>query len=85
MGILEFIGVFTAAAIADVVWARWSIATSQLHALRSAVWGVLIILLGAISIFAYSVSAWFLIPAAMGGFVGTYFSVLHAKRKSLGA
>ena len=67
--------VFGSAALADVAWAGWSMYAGDRRAFLAATWGVLIVLLGAVSVRAYVDNALYLIPTAAGGWLGTYVTV----------
>lgn len=72
--------VFIAAVITDVTWAKYTIHTSQHRAFVAAAWSVGIVLVGAVSIYAIANEPIYVIPSALGAFVGTYFTVKHSKR-----
>ncbi len=80
MTFFKAIIVFLAAIATDVTWAKYTIHTSKHRAWRSALWSVGIVLVGAVSIYAIAHSPWYVIPSALGAFVGTYFTVRHSKR-----
>lgn len=81
VAILHGLIVFVAALLADVVWARYTISVAA-HAPRlAAIWATFIILIGVVNIDAYIASRWFVIPAAAGAAVGTYYTVRHAERR----
>lgn len=65
----------------DFAWAKYNIATAQKQVTRSAIYSVAIYLLSALVIMQYIDNHWLLIPASVGAFVGTGYSVWHEKRK----
>ena len=67
--------VFGSAALADVAWAGWSMYAGDRRAFLAATWGVLIVLLGAVSVRAYVDNGWYLAPAAAGAWCGTFVMV----------
>lgn len=81
MNLLHAIIVAISAGVADVIWAQWSINTSRLNPFKSALTAIGILLIGIVSIDAYIASRLYVIPAAIGGGLATYVSVLREKRK----
>lgn len=75
MIVLEVIGVFFAYIILDFVWAKYTVALAKEQALASANWSMLIAVVAGIAIVTYVHNPWLLIPAALGGWVGTYFGI----------
>lgn len=72
---MSFILVFISTAIADVVWARYTLAVTAKSPLRAACWSALIILLGSFTVTQY-VHDWRMVfPAAAGAFIGTWLAV----------
>jgi len=71
--------VFLVAAGADVLWAKYTMHAADRNAGRAALWGALIIPAGAVSIIAYTDNHWYLIPAALGAYAGTYVAVSRHK------
>lgn len=72
--------VFLIAAFSDAVWARYTLAVGKHSALASAMWAIGIIATGVVSIDAYIDSRWYVLPVGAGAAIGTYLTVLHAKR-----
>ena len=63
----------------DICWAKWSYYVSKKHAFLASVWGTGIMLMSGINTIIY-VNNWILlIPAVIGGFVGTYWAVKTSK------
>lgn len=73
--------VFLAAVILDVAWARYTLTVTKHHAWAAVFWSTTIVVMGWIGIDSYILSPWYVIPAALGAAVGTYFTITHAKRK----
>jgi hypothetical protein len=71
--------VFLSSLIADVVWAKYTLATTAHHPLFSSLWAAAIIGIGVVSIDAYISSRLYVLPSAAGGALGTYLTVLHAR------
>lgn len=69
------------AGVADIIWAQWSIHTSRLSPARSAIAAIGILLIGIVSIDAYIASRLYVVPAAVGGGIGTYWTVKRERRK----
>jgi nitrate/nitrite transporter NarK len=59
----------------DFVWARYNIACAQKRAVSASSWAALIAALGAFVVLTYTEDHWMILPAALGGFVGTFFAV----------
>ena len=69
---------FIVVAIVDVFWTRYFQATAEKKSVQAGIFSAFIILFSAISTRAYVHDGWLVIPAALGAFVGTYFTVkLH--------
>lgn len=80
MSFVEVAGVFFAAIACDITWARYTLTVSAHKAFEASLWSVLIMLSGAVNIVAIAGDPWFIAPAAMGAFVGTYYTIKHARR-----
>jgi len=68
--------VFFAMAITDAVWARWMNAVANHNALEASFWTTGTILLGAFVVVSYVEDKRLVIPAALGGAIGTYISMI---------
>lgn len=85
---MRHVAVFLTAALADVAWASWTMHAAERRAAAAATWGVLIFLFGSVAVRAYVDDPIYLLPAAAGAWVGTYFTVRRknpARRDTLGA
>jgi hypothetical protein len=67
--------VFLAMLIGDSLWAKWMLATSKRQPVPAAAYSSAIILVGGFTAVAYVNDPRYLIPAALGAFVGTYVTV----------
>jgi hypothetical protein len=76
------IGLFFAALVLDVVFALYTIFVIKKRALAAANMSLLTYLLGALGIVSYVNNKWYVIPLALGAFIGSYITVRHeASRK----
>jgi len=73
------LAVFASMAVADALWTAYISAASQHQALGAAAWSGLIVLLGGWLTVSYQRNAWYVVPAALGGFVGTYLTIWWAR------
>lgn len=71
--------VFASVTAGDWVWARYAIAVQGRHALKASAMAVGIILVGAVSTVAYVEDHRMVVPAVLGAFVGTYFTVRRSR------
>lgn len=71
--------VFLLNIVVDWIWTKYIQSVSEKHAHRAAMWSVLIVLLGAINVIAYTNNRFLLIPAVAGGYLGAYFAVRFSK------
>jgi uncharacterized protein YebE (UPF0316 family) len=76
-----FIGVFVAYFIVDWAYAVYTIAAGKLQTFRSANFGTLIYVLGALGVLSYSENFLYVIPLAIGAWLGTVFAIEIEKRK----
>ena len=67
--------VFGAVAIADAMWTRYTLAVSGHHAYEAAIYSALIVVVGGFVTLSYVKDRRYLLPAALGAFLGTYLSV----------
>jgi len=75
-------GLFVMATAQDVVWARWTIEVNRGRPIAAGIVAVTIIGFSFMSIEGYIHSPWYLVPIALGSFIGTSVTTWHAKRKS---
>jgi len=78
MNTIEFIGLailmFVLGFITDAVWALYIRKVAQKKKLISAIYSVIIVLLGYIGIGAFIISYWLALFDLIGVFLGTYYS-----------
>ena len=78
MEVLKFIGLgiimFILGFITDAVWALYIRKVNEKNKLISAIYSVIIVLLGYLSIGAFLINYWLLIFDLIGVFLGTYYS-----------
>jgi len=72
---LEVILIFLATAVSDVLWVFYIRRTSKGKAISAASFSAMIVLLGGLVVLAYVDNMWYLIPAAIGAFVGTIITI----------
>lgn len=72
---IQWLLIFTINVALDVVYAKYTIATTARRPVEAGLWATAIILVGAASIVLYTNNYWLVIPAAAGAFVGTYYTV----------
>jgi len=76
--IITIISVFAAVFFADIIWVFYIKYVAQSEALKASVTAVILYVLSAIVIIAYTSNIWYLVPASIGGFFGTYAAIkLH--------
>ena len=72
--------VFVAVCLVDTFWTRYIQTTAEGRALEAAIWSTLIIVGGSYTTVNIVKSQWYMIPATIGAFIGTYFIVKYHKR-----
>lgn len=78
---IKFILVIISMALCDMCWAKYTIYVTEKKAVKSAIWSVLIMVCGMVTVIGYMEDKR-LIPAALiGAFIGTYLTVKKAKCK----
>ena len=77
--ILKFLGVALSIFLCDICWVYYTLKVQERNPLHSALWGVGIIVLGALSVEGYMSDSTLIIAAAIGAFIGTYISVKYKK------
>ncbi len=73
--------VFTATFLADIFWTFYIRKVSQGKAFGAASYSLLVAIMGAFSTYQFIINYWMIIPAALGAFIGTYFTVKWDIRK----
>jgi hypothetical protein len=71
--------VFLAMFLVDVFWAKYTQAVAENKAIAAANWSAGIILLGALTVVAYTQNQTFLLYAMGGGWLGTYVTIRSKK------
>jgi len=71
----KYLAVFLAMAVTDGVWAQWMTAVANHNALEAAFWTTGTIILGAFVVVSYVENKRLVLPAALGGAIGTYISM----------
>lgn len=69
------LSVFFASALNDVFWTKWTTSANNKKAFKTAFYSVFILLSSGFSITQYVENKWFLIPAVLGAFMGTYMTI----------
>jgi hypothetical protein len=72
--------VFFSVLLAEVFWTRWTLGVQQKNKKKAAFATFVIILLGGVSFISYQSNHWMVLPAALGGAVGTYLT-MHLDEK----
>lgn len=67
--------VFMCTVIADIAWTRYTLAVTQRRPHVAAAWSAAIILIGAVTVIAYTDNPLYVLPAAAGAYVGTWLAV----------
>jgi hypothetical protein len=78
---LSFIGVMVSMFFVDICWAKYFLYVSQRKPFASAAWGSMIMVFGAFTTISYIEDKTLLVPAIIGGFAGTYLTVLKESKK----
>lgn len=73
--IVQAVCVFLAMAVIDYMWAKYVLTASSNKALLASVWAVPLAMLSGYTAISFVANPWMLIPAGVGAFVGTYFSM----------
>ena len=72
LNVWHFIGVFVAMAITDLIWALYIRRVGQGKAAQAGLAASLLLVVGAFVITSYVENHWYLLPAAIGSFLGTF-------------
>jgi hypothetical protein len=73
--------IFLISFIIDWIWALYIISTSKKDPLRAALLSGVILVFGATITISYIENKWYLVPAALGGMLGTYTCVCRKKNE----
>ncbi|MFA6365497.1 MAG: hypothetical protein WCW78_03810 [Candidatus Paceibacterota bacterium] len=74
--------IFGATVLSDMLWAFYIRRSNDGKALSAALFSSAIILSGGLVVVAYVENNWYLLPAALGAFIGTFISIQFDKRKN---
>jgi len=69
--------VFFVSAAVDAVWAKYIATAAQGRAFAAAIWSSVIVGCGSFVTLEYVFNKWMIIPAVIGGFVGTYAMIKY--------
>jgi hypothetical protein len=72
--------IFLATLCSDILWAFYIRRTNHGQAFAAATFSLLIALLGGFAVTEYVENAWYLVPTALGAFVGTIITVTWDSR-----
>lgn len=72
---IQWTTVLIAVLVTDICWAYYIRRVKDGKPLKAAMWAVFLFLTGAIGAISYIRNPWFVIPAAIGAFIGTYIAV----------
>lgn len=72
---IQWLLIFAVNVALDVVWAKYTIAVGARRPVVSSFWAFNIIVVGGVSTLMIVDNPYLLIPAAVGAYVGTYFTV----------
>jgi membrane protein DedA with SNARE-associated domain len=78
---INSIVVFAVAGMVDAVWTQYIQTAAQGKPLAAAVWSALTILCGSFVTVEYIANKWMIIPAVLGGFIGTYLMMKFNNKK----
>ena len=81
LNLLKFLLVFLATGIGDMLWTFYIRRTGEGKAIQAALFSTAIMVTGGVVVITYVEDKWYLIPAALGALVGTYFAVKRDSRK----
>jgi len=73
--IIQWLGVFFAYVILDIVWAKYTLAIARNNKVPAAFWSAIVPVLSALVVIQYVTNPWLLIPMALGGAVGTWIAM----------
>ncbi len=79
--ILKFIGVALSVGLADVCWVKYFLNIVEQNPLKSALYGVGLVVLGALSVEGYVNDSSLIIAAAIGAFFGTFIPIYLKNKK----
>ena len=65
----------------DAVWAKYITTAADGKAFAAATWGSLIVACGSFVTVQYVANKWMILPAIVGGFIGTYLMMKYGRHK----
>lgn len=77
----KFLLVMVLMILVDACWAKYTLAMQKHHPMASGLWSVGIMMCGALVTVNYVGDKTLIIAAAIGAFIGTYFTVRHSRDK----
>ena len=78
---LEIIIIAAVTFVIDILWAVYISEVAKNKPLSSAIAGSFLYMLGTLVTIAYVSNPWMILPAVIGGFFGTYFTVKINKKE----
>lgn len=72
---IEAILIFLATTVSDILWVLYIRRTSEGKAIAAASFSASIVIIGGLVVLAYVGNTWYLVPAALGAFVGTLITI----------
>jgi hypothetical protein len=73
--IWEYLAAFLAMFFTDMFYTYYLTAVEKSRAIAASLWAGVLYLLGALIVVGYTRDVWLLVPAVIGGIVGTYVGV----------
>jgi len=80
---VNYLTVFCAIALYDVVWAQYTLGIAEGSRVKASLWAGAIPIFMAVMTRAYVEDAWTIVPAALGGALGTWVSMTYNRQLSL--
>ena len=71
----EYIGAFLAMFFTDIFYTYYLSAVEQSRAWAASIWAGILYILGSLIVVGYTHDVWILVPATIGGILGTYLGV----------
>lgn len=81
MNLLTFCLVFVSMAATDFFWSLYIKTLAADKVIKAGIYGMAIMLCGSFTVINYTGNHWYLVPACLGGFVGTVLSKYVEKIK----
>jgi hypothetical protein len=70
--------------VIDMLYAAYILYVNRLQACKAATCSMIIYCLLAYGVVSYSTNIWYIIPLAMGAWLGSFITVMYEKRKKKG-